>query len=190
MSNLVKGTIEKVGLKKGENKKGKVWKLYSIKIANVWYSCGFNKDPEVNDGDYIKFSWELDDRDNKVIDMESLAKCDPPTSGSSGSGGGDSDKELMWAMRDVRARIGYARSAAIDIVRLALDKDILPWPKSAKAADKFDLLIAMVDKETMHFYGMTEDQVTSIFGDDEDDDLPTDVGAGDDGEDSGDDLDG
>lgn len=186
MSNLVKGTVDKVGHKDGQTKKGKAWFLDSFMVDGKWFGCGFNVKFPFSKGDSIKFSWDLDDRDNKLVDMDSLETFEAASGGSDGGGG--EDKDIYWAKKDVRSRIGYARAAAIDLVKLSLEKDILPWTKAAKSADKFDLLMAQVDKVTQHFYDGTESQIAIIFDEaDPDDDLPTDVVVG--GDDDGDDLD-
>jgi len=182
MKQETKGFVETIGCKEGTTKKGKFWKLYSVKIQGIWYSCGFNNDPGCKEGAYVSFNWEIDDRDNKAIDMGSF-EIQVPTQGVT-TGLGDAastptttdSKDLYWARKDVQARIGYARAAAIDIIQVAVTSDIIPLgTKATKASDKFDLLLDIVDMTTMHFFDMSEESTNTIMnGTEEKDEVGSD----------------
>lgn len=167
----MKGFVDKINTKSGEVKsgknKGKMWHLYSLQMNGQWFSAGFKK-PDCEEKDYVQFSYDVEEyngKDQNVIDMDSFEQCDPPAIPSASGGGAveAGSKDEYWAKKDMQARMGYARAAAIDVVDIALKNEVLPWAKNAKADTKMDLLLAMIDKVTDHFYNGTDKKVDAII---------------------------
>lgn len=174
MSN-VSGIAKFVEVQKGVQKNGKPWTLTKFKVDDDKFNFPFNQGRAISDGDYVTFSYTVDPKKNKVVDVDSFKVTAPPVVKAGGGTTSLDDKDLQFLVRDIKARIGYSRSAAIDLVEVGIAKDIIAFPKSAKQGDKLDLLLEMVDKVTMHFYNMTEMQTNGIVNGDIPDDVPFDI---------------
>ena len=139
---MIKGTVQFTGTKT-TTKAGKPLRtpLYSFKVNDVWYSCGF-ENPKVNQGDVVEFNYEDSAYGPQVdVDTVKVVGSEPSTSTSSGSTGG----------YDRQASIVYqsSRTAAIEITKLALQYDILTLPKAKNK--QLETLLDYVEELTNDF---------------------------------------
>lgn len=161
MGKKVSGVVEFIG------QRGKAW---NIKLANgSWYGLGF-KAPTFSKNDFISFevsetlvggkTYENVLMDTVVIDAAKAAVVvAPPLSATAELGKPNSGKEIAaptsggagyWDAKDARITFLACRNTAVEIVKLAFDKDMLTIP--TKKADRMEVLLAAVDQVANDLY--------------------------------------
>lgn len=155
MSSTIRGTVAKVYEKNG---------MYSLAIDNVWYGFG-KKKPQVDQGQFVTFAADKNDRGYWNADIKTLIVADRQSASSTRAPAptGGLTKDQYWENREARdietqKRIQYqsSRNAAIEFVRLLLDKDALKVP--ATVAKKADAILEAVNYYTTMFNDNTEVQ--------------------------------
>lgn len=153
MSNTVTGQVGLVYEKKvGRNT------LYSIKLENDdnWYRTGKVKPDGIDKDDFVEFEYE-EKKGQKVVDLDTLKKVDPPrVSGSSASSGsGDNGGVVGTAgitLKDLRISIGYAREQAIKVTEMLLEHGALELPPKTKVADRHTAILGFITNLSREYF--------------------------------------
>lgn len=158
MSEVIRGYVRKIVKKEGTGKRGP-WTLTSVKLTNEdgsaerepWYSAGFKGVPFA-EGDYVEVTIKPSSRDGYFdLDAASAKKIAPPAKQQAAAAVASLATATMPATtKDKNINLQSARSAAIELVRLQIDKGGLALPK--KTPDIYAVIRSAVDKETVQFY--------------------------------------
>lgn len=127
-------------------------KYYNVFVNGKSYSAGMYPPKGVSVGDYISFN--VDDPAAKYprMDTKSVAKVEPTNEVREASAvatksyGASEDKKQQVISRQA------AHNTAVAVFNQLVALDAVPIPKTAKAGDKFDLVLGIVDKLSDHFY--------------------------------------
>jgi hypothetical protein len=181
---LIKGTVEKTFEKDWVGNDGKVVLCsFQIQGDKRYFRTGTSK--LVSRGDAVQF--EVGNNNNVVEDslvkLEASTQTAPPVASATGGGGGRQwggkpkttenfeARQAYWENKErrdievVEPRITWssARTAAIEVVGLALQHDLLVFGNANKSA-KLDLLLGYVDRVAGRFYAQSMDAARTASG--------------------------
>jgi len=163
MSNTVTGTVAHVEKKDWKNNLF----FYHIKLEGSpqVYNCGTN-DPVVEVGEHLEFSMVNRQVDVKTITRvsEEVAKAASPKSEPATTSTPTSTASTTSSpVGDVAQRIRrqQARHDAVLLVTTAMETDLLPYPKSGKAIDKWQRMLDLIDETTTDLLTQEEQQWNS-----------------------------
>lgn len=147
MADVIQGLVEKMDIQNGPNGK---WKKMSVLIKGKYYSGFINPDTaddrvNVKAGDTVTVEYQQNGKYYNITNLKinSVAKAAATPTEKVNS------DYISQKDREFRITYASARNAAIDFVRLALDKEALTLGKTkAKAADN---LLAHVEHYTNLF---------------------------------------
>lgn len=155
------GYIEKLIKKDGTKANGQKWFKHSFILSDGetesgWIGTDFNVQFPAKEGDYLTLEAE-EDRGGYLVVKKGTAKIvkDPPAKkGKSTPAGNDASATGGSAKNAV---VGYqnARTAAIQIVTLALENKALPVTKTdskAGEATRYQQILDAIDKLTVRLY--------------------------------------
>lgn len=134
------GFVEAVSAK-NKTKAGKSLRspLYSFKVGDDWFGCGFDN-PNIEKGDTIEFSFTEGDY-GKEADVSSISKKSnaevkqAATSKSAGvSVAGDRQTSIVYQSQ---------HRDAVEFIKFAVEQGAIQLP--AKKADKYDVLLNLVE---------------------------------------------
>lgn len=179
---MVKGTVEKTFEKEWDGKDGKVL-LHSFQLAGDkrYFRTGTSK--LVSPREAIQFDIGANNNvvEESLVKLEASAQQAPPVAPSGGgcrSWGGKPKttenfeaRQAYWENKErrdievVEPRITWssARTAAIEVVGLALQHDLLAFGNAAKSA-KLDLLLGYVDRVAGRFYAQSMQAADTAAG--------------------------
>lgn len=143
-NETVQGVVERIN----KNDNG----FYGVLMADEWYGAGKYK-PKFDEGDEVSFEYSMNGKyrnmEFKTVTLLEKGKGSNETSAAGvGSGGGGA--KTNWDLKDKRITYLASRKDAIEITRLAIDKDALPLP--AKKEARLEVIIAFVDETTAAMY--------------------------------------
>lgn len=147
---MQKGYVQKLSTKQGQGRNGP-YTMYSMNVDGDWYSCGF-KPPQCNEGDYVQFNVTQKGQ-YKNADNISVAVADSPVSSNTNA------PALPVNKKDVSIHYQSCRKDAIQTVNLLLTHEAVKLP--AKAADKMDAAMALIDEITNQNYLKLEDVIAA-----------------------------
>lgn len=136
--------------------------MYNVEVAGKAY--GFGKyPPKFKVGDYIEFNADTSGRfpkmDYKTVKtipaFEEAAEAAPAGRGGNSRSYGNDDKRQEVISRQA------ARNSAIAMFSELRQLEALPVPKTAKAGEKFDLYIGIVDKLTEEYFNYSVGKVVN-----------------------------
>lgn len=130
MSNQV-GVVEII------SPRGKAW---NAKIDGKWYGLGFSK-PDIEVGNKVEFEVKMNGKyanaENFTV-TEAQSAVAPPVPSYRRN---DSTQKAI--------QFQAARNAAIEVVKLAVDKQLVKLP--AKQSDQLDVVLALIDEITERY---------------------------------------
>lgn len=144
-AGTAQGVVEYIG------QKGKAW---NVKMSDgQWYGHGF-KQPSFGKGDHVKFEYTVNGN-FKNITVNSVTKsaaapapATAPEVNKYTNGtvavNVEKPKQEYWDNKDARITFLACRNTAVEIVRLAIDKEAIKMP--AKTADKLNVIMASLDE--------------------------------------------
>lgn len=130
---------------------------FSLKIGDEWYGGGKTA-PDASEGDMVEVTFTTKEVGGKVYrnatsikvanKSATVARSAKAAVGLSSAG----DKDLYWKNKEARdvvndgkRELGATRNTAVEIVNFAIDKGYLPALDKAKAQDKFDLYLSIIE---------------------------------------------
>lgn len=159
MSDIIKGVVEAVnrvdGPKVGDKPK---WKKVSIKLKGEWYGGFLNSNDtddrnKVAEGDAVILSFV---KNGRYMNIEEL-KIDtsvPKVVASEAKVAVVTTEYVPSNIRDIRITVAGSRNAALEFIRLALDKEVITL-KAKKVGDRVDELLDHVNYFTEVFAKQT-----------------------------------
>ena len=132
---------------------------YSIQVEGSYYGCGFQP-PACSEGDYVSFQIEQNNRGywnvSGNIEVKSGGNPAPQKQASAKGPQTGNSRDQYWQEKEQRdianqkiIQYQSSRNAAIELVRTAVENDALSL--GTKKADKFDILVSIVDEITDKF---------------------------------------
>lgn len=167
MSTNTKGVVSNTSAKDWPGRNGTVT-LYSFQIEGdrTWYRCGTDK-PPFSMGDSISFDYESDGKNNTLVPgsvtkMAATAATRAPAPKAGKTQENWDARAAYWdakEKRDIeviepRIALASSRSAAIEVVGLALAHDAIVFGNAAKGA-RLQIILAAVDEVTGRFYAQS-----------------------------------
>lgn len=167
MSGVAQGRVKKYLVKEGTFKsgknKGKNWYLHSFTLEDDdrFFDLGFQnkakKDPleEFEEGKGVKFSFEEEEYNGKpkyVVDADSVVEFTVPDKEPAGGKDATPRGDEYWDAKNAKLQWQGCRKDAIAIFTVLAEKDVLPFAKSKKAGDAFDLCLAEIDRITLELF--------------------------------------
>lgn len=133
--------------------KGRTYFSFNLVDIDGFFRCG-TRDPNVNKGDAIEFTFEVDPKWGNQVDTKTVKVVDsapevapaplvqPASKVAVGRDDYWANKELADVSRQKIISLQAATNTATSIVTAALAADVLPLP--TKKAEKFDALVFMI----------------------------------------------
>lgn len=137
----MQGHINKISTKQGTGRNGP-WTMYNLEIDGTWYGCGFKK-PDANEGDYVEFDVVQKGEYKNAENVKRSAG--QPAASPSGPA-----PSIPVNKKDVSIHYQSCRKDAIQTLGVLLTHDAVKLP--AKAADKYDAALALINELTNQFY--------------------------------------
>lgn len=136
MSEQTRGYVEVVTSKKEVNGKQLRSPLYSFKVGDEWFNCGFDN-PGIEKGETIEFSYTVG-KWGKDVDVKSISKAEGAVSKASGSKAksnpvGDRQTSIVWQNQ---------HGQAVQAVNFMVEQGIVKLP--AKQADKYGVYMDLI----------------------------------------------
>lgn len=130
--------------------------FFSLKIGDDWYGGG-KAAPEAAEGDMVEVTYNTKAVNGTTYRNATAVKVVNKTatvarSAKAATAAGSGDKDLYWkkkedrdVVNDSKRELGATRNTAVTIVNFAIEKGYLPALDKAKASEKFDLYLAIVE---------------------------------------------
>ena len=143
----VRGIIEYIN---GPEKTG----FYSVKMAGNYYGAG-KYAPKFNEGDEVEFGYtengKYKNMDFKTVKVIEKGSGEVKKSQSGNTTQRPQTNSTNWDEKDKRITFLACRKDAIEIMKMALDRDALTLP--TKKADRMETLVELVDTLANDLYG-------------------------------------
>ena len=146
------GYIQNIATKQGQGRNGP-YTMYSMKVDNEWYSCGF-KPINAKEGDYVSFSIIQKGQYKNAENIAPTATAAPAAQAAAPQASGGA---VPVNKRDISIHFQSSRNAAISTVDLLLKSEAVKLP--AKQSDKYDAALALIDEITARYYLKLEDVI-------------------------------
>lgn len=138
--NIVNGVVFDIGYRDWKNNI-KLW-WFQLYDNPTKYHCG-DQNPPIAKGQYVEFEVK-----NGRVQVDGLSVSDnPPAEAAPAKPTGSVNNTLGMSVND-RIQWQAARKCAIQLVTTAMETNLLPFPKSGKAQDKWDRLLSLITKTT------------------------------------------
>lgn len=150
------GFVEVVSAK-NESAAGKRFRspLYSFKINEDWFNCGFDN-PNISKGDSIEFSF-TEDKFGKNVDVKSIQKS---TSAPVATSSGKARAVPVSGDRQVSIVYQSQHRDAIEAVNFMITNGLVKLP--TKQADKYDTYMELVKTVTVTWANESLDPVLDL----------------------------
>ena len=154
---LINGVVERIS---NANRAGRT--VYSLQVNGTWYGGFWNDAPKCAQGNTVEFDatqngnfWNANPNTLRVVESSAPAQAQQqPQTQQRPNIGGD------YASRQNSIVYQSSRKDAIEVVRLALEQDLVTLP--TKKADKLGAVIAMIKEITEDFaYEANEPEILS-----------------------------
>lgn len=134
---------------------------FSLKIGEEWYGGGKSA-PNASQGDLVEVTYTTKEMNGRVYrnatavvvvnKQATVARSAKEAVASMSDFGKDAfwkKKEERDIVNDSKRELGATRNTAVEIVNFAIDKGYLPALDKAKAQDKFDLYLSIIEGTTL-----------------------------------------
>jgi len=137
------GRVDRINAKTGQGAHGP-WTAYSLQIDGNWWNYGF-KAPPCKEGDTVTYTMGKDAKGYDTASNVSVTAAAPaaPTAVAG---------KAPVNTRDVSIQYQSCRKDAIALLPVLLEQGAFVYPAKTKTADKYDLLLAVVDELTARNY--------------------------------------
>lgn len=163
---MIKGVVSKTSAKDWAGRNGTVT-LYSFQLegARNWYRCGSQKPPFV-EGDSIEFQYVENDKGDRTLQEGSVTKLASVPAARAPAVVKSASKQENWDARaaywdnkerrdievvEPRITLSASRTAAIQVIGLALQHDAIVFGNAAKGA-RLGIILDAIDEVTSRYY--------------------------------------
>ena len=177
----VTGTVTRTNSREFNGRKGP-FTMYSFQTDqdDDWIGCG-TKQPPFNEGDNITFAWEFNNKGYKTLVDGSVVKLQQAAAPSAGKpAGGRVSRDDYWRNKEARdieiveprITLSASRTAAIQVIGLALQHDAIVFGNAAKGA-KLGIILDAIDEVTGRYYQQSMGDIIEDMADAAEADDPT-----------------
>lgn len=142
MTETVKGVVERINKNAGG--------FYGVKIGEDWFGAG-KFEPKFSEGDEVSFEYSSNGKyKNMEFKTVTVLEKGAGKADRSSSSGSSTAAPTNWDLKDKRITYLASRKDAIELARLAIDKDAIILP--TKKQDRLEVIVALVDELTGTMY--------------------------------------